>query len=346
MSATRCPGTGRASTGSSCAARRSCAGRSTATCSRRCARGAWRSGAGVLLEPGVWITAPGDARVRIGAGTFLNLGVMVAAQELVEIGEHCMLANGCFVSDATHRFDDPVAADHLAGLREQGADAHRRQLLARGQRRRHQRRDDRRALRDRRQQRRHARHRAVLDRRRRARARAAPGRAARITDSSRSWTCTRRCAALPPRRRFKRDPVPREVLRARARQRPLRPQRRQPPGLAGGRRAGPRARAARCATSTCPHWRAYMELTGGARDARRARGLRPGAVCGWCERADEYAEQLDEVPAAPRRRRAARRTSRSPTPSCRARASSAAPRSTRSCRTCCWGCAPRVSARR
>jgi acetyltransferase-like isoleucine patch superfamily enzyme len=63
-------------------------------------------GPGALLEPGVWITAPGSARVRIGAGTFLNLGVMVAAQELVEIGEHCMLANGCFVTDASHRFED------------------------------------------------------------------------------------------------------------------------------------------------------------------------------------------------------------------------------------------------
>ena len=64
-------------------------------------------GDGALFEPGVWITAPGSARVRIGAGTFLNQGVMVAAHELVEIGEHCMLANGCFVSDAAHRFDDP-----------------------------------------------------------------------------------------------------------------------------------------------------------------------------------------------------------------------------------------------
>ncbi len=64
-------------------------------------------GEGVLLEPNVWITAPGSARVRIGAGTFLNMGVMVAAHELVEIGEHCMLANGCFVSDAAHRYDDP-----------------------------------------------------------------------------------------------------------------------------------------------------------------------------------------------------------------------------------------------
>ena len=59
-----------------------------------------------LLEPHVWITAPGDARVRIGSGTFLNIGVMVAALDLVEIGDHCMFANGCFISDSNHRFDD------------------------------------------------------------------------------------------------------------------------------------------------------------------------------------------------------------------------------------------------
>ncbi len=61
----------------------------------------------VLLEPGVWLTCPGEARIRIGGGTLLNLGVQVAAVALVEIGEHCMLANGCFVTDANHRFDDP-----------------------------------------------------------------------------------------------------------------------------------------------------------------------------------------------------------------------------------------------
>jgi acetyltransferase-like isoleucine patch superfamily enzyme len=64
-------------------------------------------GAGTLFEPHVWITAEGDARVRIGSGSFLNIGVMVAAFELVEIGDHCMFANGCFVTDANHRFDDP-----------------------------------------------------------------------------------------------------------------------------------------------------------------------------------------------------------------------------------------------
>jgi acetyltransferase-like isoleucine patch superfamily enzyme len=64
-------------------------------------------GSQTLLEPGVWLTAPGQARIRIGSGTFLNRGVMVAAAELVEIGDHCMLANGCFITDANHRFDDP-----------------------------------------------------------------------------------------------------------------------------------------------------------------------------------------------------------------------------------------------
>ena len=61
----------------------------------------------VLLEPDVWLTAMAPARIRIGGGTFLNLGVQVAAVDLVEIGEHCMFANHCFITDANHRFDDP-----------------------------------------------------------------------------------------------------------------------------------------------------------------------------------------------------------------------------------------------
>ncbi len=77
-------------------------------------------GADTLLEPGVWITAPGRARVRIGAGTFLNLGVMVAALELVEIGDHCMFANGCFVTDADHRFLDPVLPVPWQGFSTKG----------------------------------------------------------------------------------------------------------------------------------------------------------------------------------------------------------------------------------
>ena len=77
-------------------------------------------GAGTLLEPNVWITAPGDARVRIGEGTFLNMGVMVASTALVEIGSHCMLANGCFVTDGNHRFDDPAQPVTWQGFTTKG----------------------------------------------------------------------------------------------------------------------------------------------------------------------------------------------------------------------------------
>ncbi len=77
-------------------------------------------GANVLFEPGVWITAPAPARVRIGSGTFLNLGVMIAALDLVEIGEHCMFANGCLITDADHRFDDPHTPVPWQGFTSKG----------------------------------------------------------------------------------------------------------------------------------------------------------------------------------------------------------------------------------
>jgi acetyltransferase-like isoleucine patch superfamily enzyme len=74
----------------------------------------------VLFEPNVWLTAPAPARIRIGGGSFLNVGVMVAAHELVEIGAHCMLANGCFVTDADHRFDDPEKPVPWQGFTSKG----------------------------------------------------------------------------------------------------------------------------------------------------------------------------------------------------------------------------------
>ncbi|MEI2703600.1 MAG: acyltransferase [Baekduia sp.] len=61
----------------------------------------------VHLEPNVWLTIGPDASLRIGEGTFLNQGVMVAAIGRVEIGAHCMFANGSFITDGNHRFSDP-----------------------------------------------------------------------------------------------------------------------------------------------------------------------------------------------------------------------------------------------
>lgn len=59
-----------------------------------------------LFEPGVWLTSDAG-RIAIGGGALLNLDVMVAAVERIEIGAHCMLANGCLITDGNHRFDDP-----------------------------------------------------------------------------------------------------------------------------------------------------------------------------------------------------------------------------------------------
>jgi acetyltransferase-like isoleucine patch superfamily enzyme len=77
-------------------------------------------GPNTLFEPDVWITIADDAQVRIGEGTFLNIAVMVAAMQLVEIGSHCMLANGCFVTDANHRFDDPAKPVPWQGFDSKG----------------------------------------------------------------------------------------------------------------------------------------------------------------------------------------------------------------------------------
>jgi acetyltransferase-like isoleucine patch superfamily enzyme len=45
--------------------------------------------------------------VRIGEGCFLNIGTMIAALDEVTVGDHVMFANGCFVADSSHRYDDP-----------------------------------------------------------------------------------------------------------------------------------------------------------------------------------------------------------------------------------------------
>jgi acetyltransferase-like isoleucine patch superfamily enzyme len=84
------------------------------------AEGRLEVGAHALLEPHVWLTAPGRARITIGGGSFLNIAVMVAAIELVEIGAHCMLANGCFVTDSNHRFDDPLRPVPWQGFTSKG----------------------------------------------------------------------------------------------------------------------------------------------------------------------------------------------------------------------------------
>lgn len=77
-------------------------------------------GEGTLLEPGCWLTMAPEARISIGEGCFLNRNTMLAALERIEIGDHVMFANGCFVGDADHRFDDPEAPITTQGFTSKG----------------------------------------------------------------------------------------------------------------------------------------------------------------------------------------------------------------------------------
>ena len=77
-------------------------------------------GEGTLLEPGCWLTLAPEARIVIGAGCFLNRNTMFAALELIEVGDHVMFANGCFVGDAAHRFDDPDVPVPWQGFTSKG----------------------------------------------------------------------------------------------------------------------------------------------------------------------------------------------------------------------------------
>jgi acetyltransferase-like isoleucine patch superfamily enzyme len=82
--------------------------------------GRLRIGAGTLLEPGCWLTLAPRARIEIGEGCFLNRNIMLAADGEIAIGDHVMFANGCFVGDADHRFDDPRTPITHQGFKSKG----------------------------------------------------------------------------------------------------------------------------------------------------------------------------------------------------------------------------------
>jgi len=77
-------------------------------------------GANTLLEPNCWLTLSDHGRIAVGSGSFLNIGTMVASENEVTIGDHTMLANGCFVSDASHRYDDPALPVPWQGFTTKG----------------------------------------------------------------------------------------------------------------------------------------------------------------------------------------------------------------------------------
>lgn len=78
-------------------------------------------GENTLFQPHCWLTLNLDsARIEIGANCFINLGVMLAAQDRITIGDWTMIANGSFIGDAAHRFDDPETPVPLQGFTSKG----------------------------------------------------------------------------------------------------------------------------------------------------------------------------------------------------------------------------------
>lgn len=73
----------------------------------------------VHFEPHVWIDVLGG-RLSIGEYSKITLGVMIVSSERVEIGKHCGIGAGSFISDSDHRFDDPVRPWLWQGVRSRG----------------------------------------------------------------------------------------------------------------------------------------------------------------------------------------------------------------------------------
>ena len=78
-------------------------------------------GENTLFQQHCWLTLDLEkASIEIGANGFFNLGVMIAAQDRITIGEWAMIGNGCFIGDAAHRFDDPDTPVPLQGFTSKG----------------------------------------------------------------------------------------------------------------------------------------------------------------------------------------------------------------------------------
>lgn len=78
-------------------------------------------GENTLFQQHCWLTLDIDrAHIKIGANSFFNLGVMIAAQNEITIGDWAMVGNGCFIGDAAHRFDDPETPAPLQGFTSKG----------------------------------------------------------------------------------------------------------------------------------------------------------------------------------------------------------------------------------
>lgn len=74
----------------------------------------WRVGIGqrTQLEPDVWLKLVVDqARITIGAFTFIGRGTEIDVSAEVLIGSHVLIAPGVFITDHAHNFDADTRID-------------------------------------------------------------------------------------------------------------------------------------------------------------------------------------------------------------------------------------------
>jgi acetyltransferase-like isoleucine patch superfamily enzyme len=77
------------------------------------------TGLRVQIEHNVFIKIVArDAKVSIGEHTFVGTGTVLDAAQAIEIGDHVLIAPGCFISDHTHRHGAPLLID------AQGSEVH------------------------------------------------------------------------------------------------------------------------------------------------------------------------------------------------------------------------------
>jgi len=77
-------------------------------------------GTRVILESGVRIWGASGARITLGDGVELRRNVGLGAVERIEIGAHTLIAQGTYITDADHVFDDPEAPVAAQGMRVKG----------------------------------------------------------------------------------------------------------------------------------------------------------------------------------------------------------------------------------
>jgi len=65
---------------------------------------------GAALDRGVTLLATSDdARIAIGASVYINRQTIIAAEELIEIGDGCMIGPFCYLTDHDHTFGPGTA---------------------------------------------------------------------------------------------------------------------------------------------------------------------------------------------------------------------------------------------